>query len=430
MGVVGPILIVFAVSLIGMVVYSFFESVSPFNHPSGYPLWDRVCGCYLALLILFNYYAACFVKPGSYEAILRQRQKDTGVKTSLSSSSSLTQNRNSSGNAQIPPFSPSETNVTNRNNVELIPLVENQNQSKFEFISNNNNTTLPTVRHALNAAVSNNLNMIGSSNNSNLRVNDDDSDSSLSESNPNTTMNPRRRKDYIAVGVLEDNLNLELNELLKYADLDIDNNCKKCKYPKPERCHHCSICDRCVLKQDHHCPWINSCVGFNNHRYFYLFMVYLCLGCIYNITFSFKLFWSEVVLGSITYPFKSDSAFLRFFFSFVMSVLMFIAMGLMAAWHTYLIGSGQTIIEFYANMDLQDDGSIDGSGFFNEYDFGIINNFKLFFNLTNNRSFITIFLPIFVPPYGDGIHWLHCSEVLRNSGGDFNATINFNKLPG
>ena len=30
--------------------------------------------------------------------------------------------------------------------------------------------------------------------------------------------------------------------------------------PKPDRAHHCSNCERCVLKMDHHCPWIGGCV--------------------------------------------------------------------------------------------------------------------------------------------------------------------------
>ena len=38
--------------------------------------------------------------------------------------------------------------------------------------------------------------------------------------------------------------------------------CLICHIFKPERCHHCSACNRCVLNMDHHCPWINNCIGF------------------------------------------------------------------------------------------------------------------------------------------------------------------------
>lgn len=29
--------------------------------------------------------------------------------------------------------------------------------------------------------------------------------------------------------------------------------CKKCDSPRPPRTHHCSICNKCILKMDHHC---------------------------------------------------------------------------------------------------------------------------------------------------------------------------------
>lgn len=50
--------------------------------------------------------------------------------------------------------------------------------------------------------------------------------------------------------------------------------CDICLIVKPDRCHHCSECDQCVLRMDHHCPWVNGCIGYNNHKFFFLFILY------------------------------------------------------------------------------------------------------------------------------------------------------------
>mmetsp|Transcript_9984 Transcript_9984/g.14128 ORF Transcript_9984/g.14128 Transcript_9984/m.14128 type:complete len:381 (+) Transcript_9984:119-1261(+) len=59
--------------------------------------------------------------------------------------------------------------------------------------------------------------------------------------------------------------------------------CRRCNTFKPRRAHHCSICQRCIIKMDHHCPWVNNCVGIGNHKYFLLFIFYTFLSCLYSI---------------------------------------------------------------------------------------------------------------------------------------------------
>ena len=86
--------------------------------------------------------------------------------------------------------------------------------------------------------------------------------------------------------------------------------CARCHGPKPPRCHHCRMCNRCCLKMDHHCllsflsslfltsdcpcspdcalrlllafpgPWVGCCIGFYNYKFFLAFLGWTHLLCV------------------------------------------------------------------------------------------------------------------------------------------------------
>lgn len=110
---------------------------------------------------------------------------------------------------------------------------------------------------------------------------------------------------------------------------------------KPPRAHHCSICDRCIMKMDHHCPWVGGCVGFNNHKLFLQFLVYTASGClytgltqgIYTIAYSDKDFTEE----GVPMEFLITGS--------VLAVALFLAIIFLLGTHFYFVFTNQCSVE-------------------------------------------------------------------------------------
>nr|XP_043622371.1 probable protein S-acyltransferase 14 [Erigeron canadensis] len=141
---------------------------------------------------------------------------------------------------------------------------------------------------------------------------------------------------------------LEASEFGPLAKSDPTNTrirfCRKCNQLKPPRCHHCSLCGRCVLKMDHHCVWVVNCVGALNYKYFLLFLFYTFLETTV-VTLAllphFIAFFSEgEIPGS---PSTLATTFLAFVLNlaFALSVFGFLIM------HISLVSANTTTIEAY-----------------------------------------------------------------------------------
>uniref|UniRef100_A0A8C7BW18 Palmitoyltransferase n=1 Tax=Neovison vison TaxID=452646 RepID=A0A8C7BW18_NEOVI len=134
--------------------------------------------------------------------------------------------------------------------------------------------------------------------------------------------------------------------------------CKKCIYPKPARTHHCSICNRCVLKMDHHCHLLPP---------------------------SSKL---PTNLGP----------------SFLSSVAL--ALGALTIWHAVLISRGETSIERHINKKERRRLQAKGRVFRNHYNYGCLDNWKVFLGVDTGRHWLTrVLLPSSHLPHGNGMSW-------------------------
>jgi hypothetical protein len=112
--------------------------------------------------------------------------------------------------------------------------------------------------------------------------------------------------------------------------------CETCKFYRPPRCSHCSLCDNCVEMFDHHCPWVDNCVGSRNYKYFFFFIISLNLFILSGFAWGLLSIWVH----------RDDlrKVVVEFVLLFL-GVLVFIPVVGLAGFHIGLVGLGRTTNE-------------------------------------------------------------------------------------
>jgi hypothetical protein len=141
---------------------------------------------------------------------------------------------------------------------------------------------------------------------------------------------------------------------------------------------------------------IANCVGFNNYRHFYFFLFFLAAGSLYYLFITVPLILAP--------DFNSDRSpsSKAVFLTFVLSSAAFLFVGGFWCFHTYLLFTNQTTIEYYTNCRNERKAVKKGKQWYNPYDLGWKENFRQTFGCS---IFSFRWLMPGIKPLGDGLRY-------------------------
>ncbi|RHZ88017.1 hypothetical protein Glove_26g100 [Diversispora epigaea] len=256
---VGKFMPIVVLSLVGYSYYVFVYRIciGPLireNHQITQAVVYLVIFNILFFMVIISYFRILFRSPGSPLEPPKQKQKNNNNNNNNNNyNNNYNNNNNNRENINIKPTLKSSTIVSPTQQISSFTI------HNFNPISNPNNSSnvgaldalLPmevaSIKNPPTAITTTTINIASSSSNETTMMQQNGTSTNIRIPMPSTFICKRDGR-------------------LRW--------CERCNYVKPDRCHHCSECDKCVLKMDHHCPWVNGCVGYYNYKFFYLFIIY------------------------------------------------------------------------------------------------------------------------------------------------------------
>lgn len=127
--------------------------------------------------------------------------------------------------------------------------------------------------------------------------------------------------------------------------------CVKCKVWKPDRCHHCSACDKCYLRRDHHCVWFPGCIGYNNHKFFLHFLLY---ASVYAFWICIITTW-DLVVWFRAHSYERELLNVHLVCLWALSAAATVALTAFCAFNIYLVCKNETTGEYQRRSTLNSD---------------------------------------------------------------------------